>query len=298
MSDEKPDMPNLSESDRLKINSGIVEDQFYTPDHYYLDLSLVKDFKFAALLTLIAELPREEGVRVHGALMKGIKRYQLRSFDTITNFVHKCPFTEEQVEDRLHDPKFSGQILRLAPVTAFINTISAHLIINANHSAVSENYTKVPLDEKRFIRKFRHITFHINLYPLVLDKPGRDYVALFFLDNYGVMVELLYIEPNTFPFDLFQKCDEFMVKSLWDFMESPDIQKKTECLVSIKKSVITPAIFPTKLRHKFPSNTHTRECRTLKAYLDFFFTLIWLEPKRFALDQSLLNDDKPGGANG
>ena len=187
------DSTNLSDEERLLLNSQIVENEFYTPDHYYLDLSLFKDFRYGAAVVLCMRRPRAEGAQLLARLQAGIPAYQLRSYEHLTPYIPGLPFTEADIDACLMDPEMSDQILMVSPVTTAIDTLSAHLIINANHSAVAENFKKIPVGEGKYVRKFDHITFHINTYPLQLSKPAKEFLGAFFVSQDAVNVELLYI---------------------------------------------------------------------------------------------------------
>lgn len=288
------DSTNLSDEDRLLLNSQIVENEFYTPDHYYLDLSLFKDFRYGAAVVLCMQRPRHESERLLALLRAGIPDYQTRAYDTLTPYIKGLPFTEAQIDTCLQDPELSDQILMVSPVTTAIDTLSAHLIINANHSAVAENFKKIPVGDGKYVRRFDHISFHINTYPLQLSKQAKEFLGAFFVSQYAVNVELLYIPPKTLPPVLFELCDEFMVRSLWDIVESPAIQEGCKPLVHLNKSIIAPPMFPIDKKPKFPENVLDKERRIMKSYLDMFFSLKWLEPRMYALDGTLFDHPDKG----
>lgn len=288
------DSTNLSDEERLLLNSQIVENEFYTPDHYYLDLSLFKDFRYGAAVVLCMQRPRQECEQLLTRLQAGIPAYQLRSYETLTQYIPGLPFTEDDIDACLMNPEMSDQILMVSPVTTAIDTLSAHLIINANHSAVAENFKKIPVGDGKYVRKFDHITFHINTYPLQLSKAAKEFLGAFFVSQYAVNTELLCIPPRTLPSQLFELCDEFMTRSLWDIVESPSIQEGCKPLVHLNKSIIATPVFPMDKKQKFPENVLGKERRIMKSYLDMFFSLKWLEPRMYALDGTLFDQPDKG----
>lgn len=288
----------LSDEERDAINSAHIESEFYTPDNYYLDLCLLKDFRFAATMSLITELPREEGVRAHKVLMSHLKQYDGRSYDSVLMTVPDLPFTDADIDARMADPKYAFRLLRMAPVTTLLDTLSAHLIINANHSAVAEKYQKIPVGEDKYIRRFQQITFHINFHPLVPDQNCRDFVAAFFMDRYHVDVKFCDIKPREFTRDIFDLCDEFYVKSLWDFLESPWIQENLKPIVYCNKSVISSPLFPRDKSVVFPTHVLRKERRMLEAYLNTFVKFHWIEPRMYALVPHIPEPEKDADNGG
>ena len=275
-----------------EVNKTLLSDNLVTPNVYYFDYRIFKDYQVGLNLRAILDLGRSDPARAEAyylTFLAKLPEYHQRSFDT-PFIVDPELLSESEMRNQFNDPDAVAWAIRHSPTADFIKTLDAHIFINANHSQLKENFKKVKLDADRYIRDWDAITFIINTYPLQPSEDDRNFIAVFFMDRYGVNVEFCYHAPKTYPKKLFDRVDEFYLYNPHDLLESPEIHASLVPLGNLKKTLWAYPIFEPNLSSEYVGEGLTRGMKILSACMNVFATFHWL-PK------SLLHPIKPNAPN-
>lgn len=281
MTDAKFDPKTTTAAEVQRINQSLITDGLVTPDHYYLDLMLLKDIRVGMVIAAIYNRPEGERQSLYDELTKLLSVYQARSFDDDEGLVkHPC---YKEGKALLEDPATQARVFLVSPMTPLRETIDAHLVINANHSQLREKFEKVRVSKTTYRKNWDAITFHVNTYPFPAEGEVAKLAAAFIVDRYGVNVELIYHAPKEIPKKVFLECDEFFVYCNDAFLESPEVQEELKPLINIKKIFYITPIFMADKKKKWTPERLKPERMSLKAYLDMFITFEWMPTKAYCV---------------
>lgn len=200
------------------LHKDALEKQFVTPDCIYIELSLFKDYELgAALYRLVLMDDQTKAAELYRRVQENILPYQLRAFNDIKHYFPFLVDSNQDVLDIINDPACQDAVALSAPMTTFSNTVDAQLVININHSEVSEKYTKIKVSKDRYLKDFKSVRFVINTFPLVLNPRCRSVIGRSIRNRYSVDVEMISKNPKDFSLKELKRFDEFYTNHLYEF---------------------------------------------------------------------------------
>lgn len=283
---QQPEISPEDEAFNLKYKEFDIASDFYTPDHYLLDLNLFKDTRVGAFNVLISQLPEDKTEKYHKLFLSNLLKYQNRRHEELIPYVPGVPFKEEDIDNILKDESYAEDILAKSPVTAAFNTLTTLIETNINHSRPAERW-KVTKERVGYIIDIDPIYFHINTYPLKLSTPLLMNMRDFFFDHYRVHVEFVFTPPKEYTQEQVMGYDEMMVRSAWDildcewFVQNPIITNDIH-----KKYLCAPGIFPRELKKIVPAKSAVPILQSSEQFLSVAIRLKWLSFRDYALDPS------------
>ena len=289
---QQPPISKEDEEFNLKYKEFSIATEFYTPDHYLLDLNLLKDTRVGALNVLLHTLPEDQMIRHHETFMKNLLDYQNRHYEELIRYVPGVPFKEEDIDAILKDESYSDEILAKSPVTAAFNTLTSLIEVNLNHSSPAQRW-KVTKERVGYSIEVDPIYFHINTYPLKLSSPLLDNLKEFFFDHYRVHVEFIFIPPREYTQGQVMGYDEMMVRSAWDIMECEWFVKDPIISTEIhKKYLCAPGVFPREFKNKINTKLIPAWLASTETFFSIALSLKWIPPRGYALDPSFYPEPK------
>ena len=237
-----------------------------TPDKIYVDLMLFRDFNIGTLLSFLEEMkttrPEVDRVSLYRYMLDNLPEYQDRKFDDMEHHFSKFGLTTKEIQHRLHDQEWSSRILHTSPITPYITTMKSQIAVNINHSNVAG--------------KKNGIDFFVNTYPLKLDKQDQHIIGLFFAQELGVNVTVIYRNPKQFTLEEVIEYDEMYTYHLADLFNNEDISNGYTALKFISKRLFTPRLFG----NKFIKSMHTeKEELIVKTRCDILTTFKFFHPR-------------------
>lgn len=184
-----------SEIERQTSHANMIKETLITPDRMYFDLELLRDIRLGAAITHMMEAGPAQGAVMYEHLLERLVVWAQRTFSDFAHNFPKMGLSDAQIDARLADPQWHAQILAAAPATQFTDkTITAHLAVNVNHSAVVGKTERGP-DGKLYAMPIRLI---INLWPLTHIKPAQHReIGEHFARRFGVECEIIAEDPAT-----------------------------------------------------------------------------------------------------
>ena len=169
---------------------------------------------------------------LYKSMIAALPEYQVRKFDDIEKYFPNFNLTVEDVQNRLNDQKWASFILHNSPTTPYIEILRSQIAVNINHSVVSG--------------KKDHIDIFLNTYPLKLNKMDQHIVGLFFAQEFGVRVTIIYKDPLELKFEDVIFYDEIYTYYLKELFSHEDIREGYTALKFVCKRLFVPKLFGKK----------------------------------------------------
>jgi hypothetical protein len=182
-----------------EINRKAIENQFFTPDHVYLDMALFKEYPLGVIFADKVHHNKGEAefCHVQNHIKSQLTEYQKRLYDTIDPFLSSLGYTDDHLEDLIkvipHD-----LIFMMSPATNFLKTVIRHTIRNKNNSAPANKFVKKSLDQQQYTLESMPVTYYINTFPLTLSLSLQQRLAPELGEALGVNVQFLNKDPQFF----------------------------------------------------------------------------------------------------
>lgn len=271
-----------------KKNAQEIESDLVTPDHYYIDLGLVKDYWLGALFYLIHQRSPHQAQKDYLYMRSQMKPYQMRYFDHVESCFPDLHITTQEVLDLLGQESAHDRIFQLSPTTNFIETLKTVIAMNVNHSLVKEKFQKERIDLDKYYKVWDSVTFHLNTYPLKIQSPTLiRLIQQFFADNFRVDVVVFSQDPQTLEKSLIILIEEFYCRCFDRFMDNPAVIPMMEAQSFQKKRLFALGIFHHTHIHKTPREFEY-EYRMIQARLDLMCRdFNWLNQAQVAVDLSV-----------
>lgn len=263
-----------SDKDIAKAADALLKDELITPDNYYIDLRVMKDFGLGAILDDLHGRP--QAPVLYNTLREKLPHYNKRVYDDLRHLTFDR-YNDAWFVDYISNPLHAMGILLHAPVTGLVDVLDSHIRINANHSQVIEKYKKVRVDEEHFTKDYDQVTFHINTYPLRLPDEGVAFLASFFIDRYGVNVKVFYQEPETYTAGQFHQFDEWHIYRFDAIAQSDEFFSSLKPLGNMKKTFFSTPLMDPRKEKDFPIGTIPHQKTLIKATYDMFISLDWYD---------------------
>jgi hypothetical protein len=185
-----------------EMNAKAIENQFFTPDHVYLDISLFKDLPLGVMYSDFVRRGDAEGfAKAQAAVMGMLSEYESRTFNSVEKFLGPLGYGDAVYDAAIADVRLHDSIFLLAPVGNYFNTLIKHTMRNQNHSRPANKFTKRRVDTKRkdlYVKEAIDVTYHINTYPLTLSPHILSKMAVEIGEGFGVNVRFLNKDPSLF----------------------------------------------------------------------------------------------------
>lgn len=214
------------------MNEKAIQNQLFTPDQVYIDLSLMKDIPLGILYAdlLNKGVSKEIFDSVQQDILKVIPDYQKRTFDTVDPYLGELGYTDDTLQTLLHTSLRHDSIFSVAPTTKFFNMLIRHTMRNQNNSLPAKKYTKRQIDKDRYVMEPVPVTYYINTYPLNLSVGLLTALAKELGESFGVNIQFLNKSPSLFDKEdwdhWMEKIDCFYLNSIGEFTRSPFILEK------------------------------------------------------------------------
>lgn len=265
---ETSEDPPLTKERIDALNQELVSSSLITSDVIYMELRLLRDYKLGAVLRHILDTATDtEAKRTYETIQKHLSAYAYREYDDLDHYIPDLPLTNTEVETLLTETIVPDAILNASPMTEFIHTLLANLMINANHSEVQN--------------KSGQIRFLINTYPLDISEKEQRLVSLYITRLCSVDIEIFYRDPKELDKTVFERCDEFYSFYCNRFMENAYFYKKLKTLTYLKKRLFVPKYFGktyTKTHNTLQDQTYTHAI--LNTMITFnYMPMTYVSPK-------------------
>jgi hypothetical protein len=215
------------------MNAKAVENQFFTPDHVYVDLALMKDFNLGAIYADIIAHRTEEHFNAFqaGFVDSGIiNEYQKRRYDTINPYLEKLGYTDQRIAELLDGILNHDEVFMIAPTTKFFNLLIRHTIRNQNHSGPANKFVKTKLNTDQYSLDAIPVTYYLNTYPLTLSTGLMNQLAPELGEAFGVNIKFINKNPHEINHNdwdqWFNKIECMYLNSLGQFTGGDYILKK------------------------------------------------------------------------
>ena len=256
----------VDENEIKRLNYEMIMSDLITPDKLYLDLRLFKDYTIGALLSFLYEIrntrSKSDIETLYRIIINGLPAYQDRKFDDVSHLFPGLGYTNEDIQKRLKDPKWSRYVLHNSPVTPFISTLRSQIEVNVNHSAVSGKKDQIDLV--------------INTYPMTLSDMDRHIVGLYFAQNLKVRVTVIHLDMTKLKLDDVINYDEIYTYYLPELFSHKDIRDAYTTLRFIRKRLYVPRLFGNKYDSKMDTN---REAMIIKSRCDVLTLFDYVHPR-------------------
>ena len=249
--------PDMTAEEIEKIKTQYTENLLITPDTLYVDMWLLRDYVIGAAMTYILEdkdITRSKArfAYIREQSVSWAKRYH----HDIEHYLPDLKITNQQIRDRLYDPRYTDFIYNASPILPSLDLIDRHIDMNANHSAVAG--------------KIDSIVMTVNTYPLPLTphiiKSVRDYLP----QRLGVNVRVVSIDPQSMSLQQFGEFQEIYTICLDRWMENVPLSKAFSDLKYLQKRLFSPEIFGLTRPNIIDDHVIERESATIAANLGFF----------------------------
>lgn len=183
-----------------EMNEKTIKNQFFTPDHAYIELALFKDIPIGVIYAdlMLRNVGEEAFITTQKAILNRITAYQKRFYDTVDAHFGKLGYTDAVIEERLKGDLPHDLIFSVAPTSKFFDLLIRHTVTNQNNSRPAAKYTKTMLDKDQYVMAPVQVTYHINTYPLTLSPELLKSFAAEIGESFGVNVRILNKNPTDF----------------------------------------------------------------------------------------------------
>jgi hypothetical protein len=235
-----------------RLNESVIKNTLITSDHIYLDLALIKDLEIGTVMAMASQRDDAFCANVYKKIQDGLPAYNKRVYSDITGYID-LPFSREEINDYMYDPKNSDRIFLCSPSTAFIKEFGKNLVVNINHSFVAD---------KRNIP----IRVHINTHPLTLSAEFGKTLTGFIAMTFDVHATYFSQDPIAISYNRYQKFDEFYFYHFSQFSLHPKIHEKLGSFQMFDKYVYALASLG-PVMGKLPSNPKYKEKYVTESFL-------------------------------
>lgn len=278
MTDTKPSFdPQAVE----EMNRKAIENQFFTPDRVYVDLSLFKDIPIGVVYADHVHREVDESVfkTIQLDIISQITDYQKRYYDTVDPFFSSLGYDDTQIEHLLtllpHD-----LIFMMSPATHFLQMIVRHTIRNQNNSAPAHKFTKKKIDQEHYILEPIPVTYYINTYPLSLSTKLLERLAPELGEALGVNIQFICRDPYLFNskdwFDWMKDIDCFYLDSLGRMTRSQFIRDKQSELAFAGVYFFARKRFEKCVMQEMKNLDFEHQIQLATAQLDMMCDFAWL----------------------
>ena len=275
--------PQPSEQDLAQIrkwNEKALQNQFFTPDRIYMELSLFKDIPLGAIF-FDNRHDEAKFTHIQKAVMTKIQLYQKRIENTIDPYFTDIGYTDETIGGLLANEANHDLIFLMAPATRFFELLMRHILLNQNHSGPAEKYTKKKIDAHHYVLEPTDITYVINTYPLKLSPKIVARIIPELGEFYRVNIELMCKDTQTFTKDDWDQwithIDCFYFDDFPRFVKSPDMHKLQGDMAHLGRYVFARKRFD---KHAFKGKSQEQclhEIQVTTSLCDWFCDFKWLQ---------------------
>ncbi len=274
-----------------KLNEKILEANLFTPDHVYIDMTLLKDYNLGIIFTDILLNKKDYSLfeKFQSHLLKVIFDYQKRKFETIEPFFEEFGYNDEVISELLKRTDLHDSYFLMAPSTNFLKQLAISTIVNRNHSAPAHKYTKKYVAEKQYVLEPVSITYYFNIYPLQVSNRILESVGKEIGESFGVDVE--FVNKNCFEFDdidwkkWVHKIQCYYLDSIGSFTGSPLMLKKMPEGETVGKHIFARKRWPKESRNISDEEFETQLQITM-VHLHWFSEFEWIMNKQIELEKS------------
>jgi hypothetical protein len=218
----KPIDPKTLES----MNEKAIRNSFFTPDHVYIELGLLKDFAIGAVYTdlVVNQSNPDLFKQAQSHFLTILPHYQSRLFDTVEPWFTPIGYTDQKVDQLIADPGNHDRIFLLSPTSKFLETLIKETFRNINHSGPANKVEKAMISAKEYVLNPLEITYTFNTYPLKLSPKILASLAVTLGESLGVNIRFIAKDPDLFDADDWQswmnKIDCFYLNDTGRFVGS------------------------------------------------------------------------------
>lgn len=275
--EETPFDPKMIES----INEKALQNQFFTPDNIYCDLSLLKDIPLGIMYLdkMLQGTCEEDFNKFQQALHEKLFDYQKRTYDTIDPYFSSLGYTDDLIYGKLN--RFNHDLIfALAPKTAFLSLIIRHIAVNQNHSHPANKHVKAKIDDNHYRLESLTITFYFNTYPLNLSHQFLTDLGREFGETLGVNIKFINKDPKEFDDkdwqDWLKSIDCFYLNSLGRLTKSPLIIEKQSDLSFMGVFFFARKRFEKDVETLMKEHDFDHQIQLITAQLDMMCDFNWL----------------------
>lgn len=269
--------PKIIES----INERALQNQFFTPDNIYCDLSLLKDIPLGIIYLdkLLSGANEEVFNDFQAQLNKTLLDYQKRTYDTINPYFLELGYNDDFINSKLqnfnHDLVFA-----IAPKTAFLSLLIRHTAVNQNHSHPANKHVKKKVDDHHYQLESLPITYYFNIYPLNLSLKFLEELGKEFGETLGVNVKFINKDPKDFDDEdwksWLKQIDCFYLNSLGRITKSEMIRQKQSELEFMGIFFFARKRFEKEVELLMRDHDFDHQIQLMTAQLDMMCDFSWI----------------------
>ena len=278
-----------------KASEAMMRGEFITPDKLYIDLEFFRDTRLGTIMSFVMEAPDKEAAYQH--FRKGLKSYQVRLYDTVTDHFPELGITEEQYTARRADPAFGETVFRLSPSTQYFSTFLENLKYNINHSQASEKWTRKYTDptKQTYQRNYDPVHLFINTWPVVLKNEQIHEIGAAISHIFRLDVTCMCVDPAAMPADVWSKLEDITTVHLQRFMSNDAIHTWIGQQTYTGRYFFAPMILPAEVAGTLDDSEFDKQLSRLTDSMRLFYNFQWLHSARFCVDLTLFAPEDPEG---
>jgi hypothetical protein len=280
-----------------ELNEKAIQNQFFVPDHVYIDLGLFKDIPLGIVYADQIALEDDENQfnKIQAHMLSCLSEYQKRTYDTINPHLKQFGYTNKTLDSLLENKDNHDLFFMMAPATTFLHTLIRHTVRNQNNSRPANKYTKKVVGDKQFLIEPIPVTYVINTYPLTLSVKVIEEMSAQLGEALGVNIRVICKDPATFDKtdwdDWLEAIECFYIDSLGRFTESDFIRKCQADMDFVGRWLFARKRFESKYIGSFNDEEFDQQVQMITSHMDVFFEFSWLQNNDVRLTEEA--DDVP-----
>lgn len=265
------------------LNAKTLQNEFFTPDDVYIELSLMKDFPIGVVYA-DAMNKDETGAlfrEIQTAILPHIEQYQKRMYDTVTPFFGTLGYNDETIEHLLAGGVTHDHVFLVSPSTKFLYTLIRATARNQNHSGPANKFNKRSLNTNQYVLDVIPITYHFNTFPLTISSSILEKMATELGEALGVNIRFLNKDPSLFDekdWDTWLKeIDCFYLDSFGRFNRSAFLLQKQSDMEFMGRYIFARKRFETRVMAANRNVDFDQQIQMITARQGMMCDFVWLQ---------------------
>jgi len=301
-----PEEANFDAANIESMNAKAIENQFYTPDHVYIDFSLMKDIPLGVVYAdALQHRNEEQFTALQADVIKVLPDYQKRSYDTVDPYLKHLGYTDKTITDLLENNLSHDQVFMVSPATHFFYTLIKHTVRNQNNSGPANKFSKKKLDNTSYTMQAMDVTYYFNTYPLNLSNELLGKIAVELGESFGVNIKFINKHPTLFDksdWDSWlKKIECFYLNNLGSFNRNPIILEKQGNMELTGIYIFARKRFEKEVMVAMASQDFDQQVQLISSRLGVFCDFSWLQNNEARLTDEAEDvpfEDAPDPDNG
>ena len=265
------------------MNEKTIQNQFFTPDKVYIDLSLLKDFPIGVIYAdKFTENDAEfKFNQIQKMLIPRMSDYQKRTYDSVDMYLADLGYSDSKIEQLLSNNINHDVVFMMAPTSKFLDMLIRHTVRNQNNSRPAAKYTKKMIDKNQYVMEPIPVTYYFNTYPLNLSEKLLIKLGEEFGESLGVNIQFLNKDPMLFDksdwMNWMEGIDCFYLNSLGRFTRSEFILHQQGELIFMGCYFFARKRFETCVIQDMRGCDFEQQVQMVTAQLDMMCDFSWIQ---------------------